>query len=173
MTPPELLTPRLRLRAHVAADLDACAALWSEPAVVRFIGGKPSNRSEVWARILRYAGLWPLLGYGFWAVEDRATGLYLGDIGIMDAKRDIDPAITDPEAGWAFASHAHGKGIATEAVARVLAWADTSLAAPRLVCMIEDGNAASTRVAEKFAFAPYAHTLYAEAPVTLYRRERP
>lgn len=173
MTPPELLTPRLRLRAHTPADLDACAALWAEPSVVRFIGGKPSNRSEVWARILRYAGMWPLLGHGFWAVEDRNSGLYLGDIGIMDAKRDIDPAITDPEAGWVFASHAHGRGIATEAVARMLAWADTSLAAPRLVCMIEDGNAASARIAEKFAFAAYAHTLYAEAPVTLYRRERP
>ncbi len=170
---PVVETARLRLRAHTAADFDACLPMWNDPIVTRFIGGRAYTGEEVWQRIQRYAGSWALLGHGFWVIEDKATGRLIGEIGLMDAKRDIDPAITDPEAGWAFASHAHGKGIATEAVARVLAWADTSLAAPRLVCMIEDGNAASTRVAEKFAFAPYAHTLYAEAPVTLYRRERP
>ena len=59
---PRIETARLILRAHGAADLDAVAAMWSDAALVRHITGKPSTREESWARILRYAGLWPTKG---------------------------------------------------------------------------------------------------------------
>ena len=67
---PVLETERLLLRAPSADDLDASTAMWSNPAVVRHIGGKPFTREEVWSRILRARGLWPMLGYGYWAVYD-------------------------------------------------------------------------------------------------------
>lgn len=169
---PELLTPRLRLRAHTAGDLDAAAAMWADPLVVRHIGGTPFSRSDVWARLLRYAGMWPMLGYGFWAVEARSGGDFLGDIGIMDARREIDPPIDAPEVGWAFASAAHGRGIATEALSAVLGWADAALAHPSTVALIDDGNAASAAVAAKFGFAPYASTRFGGASVQLLRRQR-
>lgn len=169
---PEILTHRLRLRAHRAADLDACAAMWGDARVVHFIGAKPFTRSEVWSRILRYSGMWPLLGYGFWAIEDRENGTFIGEIGLMDAKREIDPPITEPEVGWALAARAHGCGYASEALSAVLGWSDVNLDTAKLMCMIEDGNAASVRVATKLGFHQYARTTYASAPVALYRRIR-
>ena len=49
-----------------------------DEAVVRYIGGTPSTPTEAWARMLRFPGLWALLGYGYWTVEDRETGAFAG-----------------------------------------------------------------------------------------------
>ena len=51
---PAIETPRLRLRAHRPDDLEASFAMWGDPAVTRFIGGRPFTREEVWGRFLRY-----------------------------------------------------------------------------------------------------------------------
>jgi RimJ/RimL family protein N-acetyltransferase len=45
---PELETNRLRLRGHRLEDFEDCFALWSDPDVVRYIGGKPLGRKSVW-----------------------------------------------------------------------------------------------------------------------------
>ena len=68
---PVLTTARLVMRGHRPSDLDASAAMWGDDAVGRHIGGKPSTREESWSRLLRYAGLWALLGFGYWLVEER------------------------------------------------------------------------------------------------------
>src|SRR5690242_21259683 len=73
-TAPTLETARLRLRAHRPDDFAACRAIWSDPEIVRHIGGKPSTGEEAWRRLLTYAGLWRLLGFGYWAIEERASG---------------------------------------------------------------------------------------------------
>src|SRR5258708_19773253 len=91
--------------------------MWADPSVTRFIGGKMFTPEEVWARLLRYAGLWSLLGFGYWAIEERTTGDFVGELGFADFKHDIVPSLDDrPELGWALASRVHGKGYATEAV---------------------------------------------------------
>ena len=56
MRPPVIATDRLTLRAHGTEDLKDMCAMWAEPQVVRFIGGKVFSREEIWARLLRYAG---------------------------------------------------------------------------------------------------------------------
>lgn len=165
-----LETPRLLLRRHTVADLDACLTLWSDPAVTRYIGGHPFTREEVWARILRYIGHWEALGYGFWAVVDQATGEYAGELGFADFQREIDPPITDPEAGWAFLPRFHGRGYATEALQAALAWADEHLRAPRIVCIIDPENAASFRVAAKCGFRECLRTTYKDHTTVLLSR---
>ncbi len=65
--------------------------MWNDPIVTRFIGGRPYTPKEVWQRLQRYAGSWVLLGHGFWAIEDKAAAKLVGEIGIMDAKREMDP----------------------------------------------------------------------------------
>lgn len=168
---PRIETARLILRAHGAADLDAVAAMWSDAALVRHITGKPSTREESWARILRYAGLWPTKGYGYWAVEDKATGRFAGDIGLADFARDIAPAMDmAPEAGWVLAPWAHGKGYATEAVLATLAWADANLTGLRAHCMLDVENVASVRVAQKCGFKEFARATYKGQPALIYRR---
>ena len=171
--PPLLETPRLRMRPHRAEDFDDVAAMWAEPAVARHISGKPSTRQESWARLLRYIGHWQVLPYGFWVLEDKATGQFLGEVGFADFRRDIQPSLDGvPEIGWILRSAAHGRGLASEAVAAALAWSDESLESDRTVCLIDPENAASLRVAAKNGYREYARTTFMDRPTVLLARPR-
>src|SRR5579872_1679471 len=155
MNIPGLETGRLRLRAHRVEDLDACAAMWADPAVTRYLSVQPLTREDVWARLLRYAGHWSLMGYGFWAVEEKSSGAFVGDIGIAEFHREISPRLELPEAGWILAANAQGKGYATEALQAVVAWSQR-----RLTCLIHPDNAASFRVAAKCGFQEVRRAQY-------------
>jgi RimJ/RimL family protein N-acetyltransferase len=165
-------TDRLTLRPHRLDDFQDSLALWSDPVVTKYIGGRPSTKEEVWQRLLRYAGHWALLGYGFWTVRDRGSDRFLGEVGILDGKRELDPPFGDtPEVGWALAPSAHGKGYATEAVRAALAWGAEHFGPKvRTVCMIDPANAASIRVAEKVGYREYARTAYKGVPTILFER---
>jgi RimJ/RimL family protein N-acetyltransferase len=113
MRAPELVTARLRLRAHRAEDFDALAAIWGDPDVTRHIGGQPRSRQDVWSTLLRNIGHWPTVGYGYWVVTDAGSGEILGEAGYADHKRGLPAELAaGPEGGWAFGSSAWGKGIA-------------------------------------------------------------
>ncbi len=171
MSAPILETERLRLRAHRTTDFQALVEMWADPVVVRHIGKRPSTPEETWGRLLKYAGLWPLLGFGYWAVEERATSRFAGDVGLADFHRDMEPPLGDaPEAGWVLAPWAHGKGYATEAVRAVLAWSDRALAQRRTVCIIDEDNTMSVRVASKCGYVEYARGRIKGAAVILLRR---
>lgn len=164
---PTLHTPRLTLRAHRVDDLDALAAMWADPAVFARIGGKARDREEVWLRLLRSIGQWTAFGYGGWVVE--VDGRAIGDVGLLEARRAIAPALDVPEMGWALAPAAHGRGYATEAVAAALGWADAQGMA-RTCCIIDPDNAASIAVAARMAYRAVDTRAYRGAPITLYER---
>jgi RimJ/RimL family protein N-acetyltransferase len=166
---PIIETERLRMRGHTAADLDATAAMWGDPEVVRYLG-KPSNREESWTRLQRYPGLWALLGYGFWLLEEKATGRFVGEAGFADFKRTLDPPFTEPEQGWALATWAQGKGFASEAVTAQLIWAENHFGRVPFVCMINPDNASSIKLAEKHGYREFARSTYKDAPSVLFRR---
>jgi RimJ/RimL family protein N-acetyltransferase len=167
--PPILATDRLILRAHTAADFAGCCALWVDPEVTRFIGGRPSTPEEVWSRILRYVGHWQLLGYGYFVATDRQTGAVMGEFGLADFHRDITPALGDtPEAGWVLLPQHHGQGIAREALSAVLAWADQSM--PRTVCLIDPENTPSLKLAQKLGYTEYARSTYKDHASILLER---
>lgn len=158
---PVLETARLRLRGHRVDDYEALAAMWADPLVVRYLGRQPSTREVSWQRLLRYPGLWALLGYGYWAVEETASGRCIGDIGYADFHRDIDPSFDGtPELGWVLAAHAHGKGYASEALQAVLAWGDAHFGPHRAACVIEPENVASLRLAARHGFVAERETRY-------------
>jgi RimJ/RimL family protein N-acetyltransferase len=168
---PTIETARLRLRGFRASDLDAQAAAMADEDVVRHLGGRPFSREETWRKILASPGLWDLLGYGYWVVERLEDGVYLGQIGFADFKRDMTPSIENiPEMGWILASLAQGKGYASEAAAAALAWADAHLDTPEIVAIIDSGNAPSIRVAEKAGFDRREEALYRGEPILIFRR---
>lgn len=173
MTTPIIETERLILRPHRADDYDALVALWTDPATFRFIGGRAQSPQEIWFRLMRYAGMWALLGYGFWAFEEKASGQYVGEGGLMDARRGIAGLDGVPEIGWALTPQAGGKGYASEAVAAITLWADEALGAPRTACIIEPANGASIRVAEKNGYRPVGQARMGEAELILMERRRP
>ncbi|MEO8810588.1 MAG: GNAT family N-acetyltransferase [Rhodanobacter sp.] len=169
---PVLETARLRLRGHRKQDYAVLAAIWADPDVVRYIGGVPSTPQEAWLRLLRYPGLWCLLGYGFWAIEEKSSGRMIGDIGYMDVKRAIEPPLDGmPEVGWALAADAHGKGYASEALAVVLGWGREHFGPHRATCIIAPANAASIRLALKMGFRLQHESIYHDEPVQVFIRD--
>jgi RimJ/RimL family protein N-acetyltransferase len=170
VTIPTLETERLILRGYTADDFASCAAMWADPAVVKFIGGQPSTEEQAWARLLRYVGHWELFGFGFWAIFERATGEFVGEIGAADFRRDITPPIGNLETGWVLARSAHGKGYATEALRTVLAWLDEKFPGKPTVCVIDPPNVASLGVAKKVGYEQIGTRTYHGNEVSIFRR---
>src|SRR5271163_2081126 len=138
---PILETARLKLRGHRLDDFTHCAAMWADPQVTQYIGGKPLTEEEAWTKFLRYAGHWSLLGFGYWVAEEKATGNFAGELGFADYKRDLEPSLKGvPEIGWVLASHAQGKGYATEAARAAIAWGDAYFPSTRTACIIDPEN---------------------------------
>jgi RimJ/RimL family protein N-acetyltransferase len=170
---PLLETKRLRLRSFRGDDLDASHVLWAEPAVYKFIQGKPSSVEDVWKGIIQAIGHWQLLGYGYWAIDDKATGRFIGNIGFGNYHRDVVPDMNDtPEAGWSFLTRYHGQGLGTEALAAVTTWGDQNLPHAKTACIIAPENIASIRLAQKFGFREVAQTTYKGDPTLLLHRDR-
>jgi RimJ/RimL family protein N-acetyltransferase len=171
---PVLETDRLRLRGHRESDLASCVAMWSEEASTRFTVGRQLTEEEIWMRMLRHIGHWTLMGYGYWIVEEKSTGTFIGEAGIAEFHRGIEPSILGiPEAGWVFASSAHGKGYGFEAASAFLAWGEAHFGSPRSVCIIDPGNAASLNLAAKLGYTEEARTEFRGKPTILLGRGRP
>jgi len=165
----ELETERLIFRIPTRADFDDSAAMWGDPEVTRHIGGKPSTREDSWARLLRNIGHWHVQEFGYWVVRDR-SGRYLGEVGFADWKREMEPRLEYPEAGWVLATHAHGKGFATEAVTAFLAWGEERFGHGKASAIIDPGNTASMRVAEKCGFVRQPDGVFRGSPIMMFLR---
>ncbi len=170
---PRLETQRLVLRAPRAEDHANSAAMWADPDVARHTVGHPSTPHESWVRLLRNAGLWSVMGFGYWVAE-LADGAFIGEFGLAAFRRPLVPDHGDaPEAGWVMAPTHHGKGYATEAMQAVLAWADAELAAPFTFCVIAPENAASIRVARALGYGAEVLGSSRGAPALVFTRARP
>ena len=173
MEAPTLITDRLFIAPLAVDRFDQHFANMSDARVVEWLGSsEPQPRIEAWRRFCQGAGLWSLLGYGYWGVIDRTTDRMVGMGGFARFERGIAPLEGYPEAGWAFAHDAWGRGIASEFLAAALAWADTDIDAPEIRCIISPGNGASIRVAEKNGFVRIetATDIYGEIGVYARRR---
>jgi RimJ/RimL family protein N-acetyltransferase len=169
---PTIETDRLLLRAHGEEDFAPCSAMWADPIINRYTSGKPLTPEEVWAKMLRYRGLWPMLGYGYWALEEKSSGEFVGELGFADFKRDLQPALSDmPESGWSLVSRVHGRGYASEALKAAVAWGDVQFGTRRTCCVIDPANLASVKVAEKFGYREWRRTTYKTHDVMVYTRE--
>jgi RimJ/RimL family protein N-acetyltransferase len=169
---PVLETERLRLRGHTLADFEASAAMWADARVTRFIGGKPSTREDSWRRFMSFPGHWVLMNFGYWLIEEKQSGAYVGDGGFADFKRDVgDYPFNAPEQGWALHPAMHGKGYATEAADAMIRWAEQCFGRTDFVCMIAPENDPSLRVAEKLGYREFARTTYKGDPSVLLRRQ--
>lgn len=167
---PVILTDRLALCAPEVRHFESSAAMWGSPEVTRHIGGQPRARQDVWFTLCRNRGMWDLLGYGSWTIEDRKTGAFLGEGGFADFQRGMTPDLSQwPEAGWVFVESAWGQGYASEAVSAMHDWLDEVRPGPS-VCIIDPGNTGSRKVAEKCGYAFWQESSYRDAAVNVFRR---
>lgn len=170
MSAPTLHTPRLTLVGHVPDDLNDCAAMWADAAVTAMIG-MPSTREEVWQRLVRYVGHWVIRPYGYWVVRETRSSRFVGEVGLMDSRRDTQPSYEGtPEAGWTLASWAHGQGYAQEAVGAMLHWADER-GLSRTVCIIAPQNTRSIRLAERLDYGLVQEARYRDTSTLLFARD--
>lgn len=167
------MTARLILRPTQLGDFDAYAAMWADPQVVRFVGGTTFSRESSWARFLRHRGMWEYLGFGYFALEHRETGSYVGEAGFQDLRRAIEPSIEGRmEIGWIIAPEFQGRGLAEEAARAALLWAAEHGTGDRLACIINPDHAASLHVAHKVGFAETGMGSYNGSPIVILDRPR-
>lgn len=145
----------------------------ADPETFRYSDRGPMTSEESWTRLLRHAGHWSLLGYGVFAVEEKASGRFVGEAGFGDFKRKLGADFDMyPEAAWSFAPWAKGSGYATEAAAAALNWLEGELSPERTVCLIHVDNQASIRVAEKLDYRPFRERVYRGDRSLLFQRNR-
>jgi len=171
MIAPSLTTERLSIEPMSLAHWEDYAAAWADPRMTEFIGGDPRNRNLSWGKMLQGIGLWSLFGYGYWSFVERASGKFVGNGGLAQFERGIPELEGYPEAGWAFAADAWGKGYATEAMTAILEWADAKARLGEIRCIIDPGNIASHNVAAKLGFTKFAESHDVIGDLFIYSRK--
>lgn len=139
---PTFESERLVLRAFVQSDFEPMATFFADPVSASY--GGPCQRDDAWRKCAVYPGHWALRGYGPWALEEKATGAFVGLAGLWFPEGWVEPEIT-----WALLPGQHGKGYATEAAKRSLQVAYAHFGWTTAVSVITTSNAASLAVAER------------------------
>jgi len=165
---PILTGKRVVLRGFTWADFPAFARMWQEPEVARHIPFAPVGETLSWARFNANSYRWANFGHGNWAVLSLA-GDFLGTTGFF-RREDADPGPL--EAGWVFATAAHGQGLASEAVALSHGWLDRQDFGGVSRCMMGAAHAASIRVAEKCGYVHLRDATDAHGAVRHMQRTR-
>ena len=143
MTVPVLETERLRMREWREADLAPFVAFLADEAAARFLNGT-SDPADAWRRLAVQVGHWALRGYGAWAVEEKASGQWIGYCGLWSPH-----GWPEREVMWGLAPNARGRGYAAEAARRARDFAYGQLRWTTLISCIAPDNGASQRVAER------------------------
>ncbi|MEH0108950.1 GNAT family N-acetyltransferase [Tersicoccus sp. MR15.9] len=141
-------TARLRFREMTEADLDAMAALLSDPVVMTYYPA-PKTRDEAAGWIAWNQRNYAEHGYGLWIIETHA-GEFLGDCGLTWQRVNDTRRL---EVGYHVRADRQRLGYATEAAAACRDLARDVLGSPELVAIIDPRNTASLRVAEKIGMS--------------------
>lgn len=141
---PRLETDRLILRTiDPDRDFEPWAAMMADEETARFIGGV-QPRAGAWRQMCSVLGHWQVRGYGFFTVEEKASGAFVGRMGPW-----FPEGWPAEEVGWTIVRDAWGRGYAGEAAAACLDWVFDALGWQAVVHLIDSENRASQRVAEK------------------------
>lgn len=142
---PTLTTDRLILRAFRDDDLDAYAEMCADPEVMRYLGeGKTLSRADAWRQLAFFMGHWQLRGFGLWALEEKASGRFIGRAGLLQPE-----GWPGFEVVWTLARPSWGKGYATEAAREALRYAFENLDRDHVISIIRPDNLPSIRVAKR------------------------
>jgi RimJ/RimL family protein N-acetyltransferase len=143
-----LESERLRLRRFTPADAALLYDLDGDPDVIRFtdLGGRAPYAhycDRVLPRNLAYYGRGE--GYGYWALEEKASGDFLGWFHFRPAQDDSG----EIELGCRLKRSAWGRGYATEMARALVCHGFATLGVPRITATALAANRASVRVLEK------------------------
>lgn len=142
-----LETARLVIRTFESRDAEAWVALVTDPEVVRFLPPRPAPTMETFGEVIeaRHA-MEREIGYTMWAVDDKATGTFVGQCGIRPVDEGAGPEI---DLAYHYTRASWNKGYATEAVIAVLAHGLGPVGLDRIMAVALLDNIGSWRVMEK------------------------
>lgn len=111
-------TDRLKLRQWKKEDYPAFAIMNADPVVMEYF---PStlNESESNEIAHKIQSIISARGWGFWAVEEKNTGNFIGFVGLHVPLPEL-PCSPCVEIGWRLGRRYWGKGYATEAAVAAL-----------------------------------------------------
>ena len=140
-------TDRLILRPIEPRDADAHIDMMGEEGVAAFLSPsrKPQTAMDRWRQFAFYLGHWQIRGFGFFSVEEKGTGDWVGRVGPW-----LPEGWPGIECGWSIVSAHWGKGYAPEAAAASIKWTFTEFPdLERIIAVIEPENKKSRAVAAK------------------------
>jgi RimJ/RimL family protein N-acetyltransferase len=144
----EIETARLLLRPWQPDDLAQFTRLLTDPEVTRYIvvhtPFSPEDVAELSARTLEQ---WERNGFGPWAAIQKATGRWVGRIGLDEL---VDwPWPHKVEVGWELHREFWGRGLATEGGQAGVRYGFETVGLERIISVTMATNAASRRVMGK------------------------
>jgi RimJ/RimL family protein N-acetyltransferase len=150
-----LETPRLLIRPFTMRDLETLHAYRNDHEVARYTGWRGYDEEALIRFIMEMNRATPdKVGDWFqWAVEVKATGTHIGDVGIH--RQEDEPQ--EAEIAYAFARSAHGHGYATEAVKALVSYLFSTLRLHRITALIYADNLRSIALVERLSFRKEAH----------------
>lgn len=165
---PRIETERLILRGFEPRDFEPAAEFYADPLRSPGFGG-PLRSDESWRWCASNIGHWVIHGFGFWTIEEKATGDFAGFAGLWSPE-----GWPEPELGWALAETAERKGYAFEAAMAARDHAYGVMGRPALISTIKPGNDRSIRLAERMGArleSRYDNDMHGE--MLIYRHPEP
>lgn len=142
----ELSTERLIMRGWRESDLAPWATMNADPQVREYLG-PPQTAEQAAAWALNFQDDLERDGFGFWALEVRATGGFIGFTGLGIVDDEVPFAGT--EIAWRLARPSWGNGYATEAATATLRHAFDVMGLPEVVAITMAANKRSRAVMER------------------------
>jgi [ribosomal protein S5]-alanine N-acetyltransferase len=142
-------TDRLLIRPFEPADLDAMAAIYGDPEVMRHVSLGVLDREKTAALLEDYRRAQHQRGFSSWAVVEKESGAVVGDVGF-----GLYAPTGEPELGYTLAAAVWGRGYGFEAAHACVAAAFAHLPHDRLVAKVEPENERSLRLAERLEMHP-------------------
>jgi RimJ/RimL family protein N-acetyltransferase len=148
---PILYGDRLILRGWRPSDVAEFARLNADPQVMEYFP-KCLSRFESDALAEQIRRHFDEHGFGLWAVEVTSDASFIGFVGLATVRfqAQFTPAV---EIGWRLARAHWGRGYATEAAKRVLAFAFDVLELPAIVSFTAVNNRRSRAVMQRIGLS--------------------
>ncbi len=160
-----LETERLCLRPLSMDDLEDVHRMHSDPETIRYASGRVKSREESLEWLKRAIDSYETNGHGFWAVELKPSGDYVGHAGLL--AQIVDDVPETEIAYWILRKH-WGRGLATEAAIASRDHGFRTLGRSRLISIIHPDNGASRRVAEKVGLRVEKPSIHKGIDVLIY-----